>query len=360
MSQGGACSDCERYNRLTCSERICEACRPLRIIDGIYQAVVRARLRGDITRDPTKEQLLETVDAFFNGLSIAQRRDLADQLDDDGFAKSSLVESMVSYADRVVRSPRKLMWRRPSPPSSHSATADDTYDIAGRRAERERAIMERRAREGSITEWPGRHPPALRSSSPPTGDPLDCWVPIARGALWEKARHYNSVAYLRDLAQLVDAGSPVVRPSGYWNWIGDTLLELARECIRRGEPILSALCVNPDGTVAVGYLDAIRETGWDELDLDSHAAHERLRCYRHYRAVGIPPEGGSPAYPPDLAVRPPASEQPNGRQMPRAATGRPRTTRFNTWWDRHSFRATPVERRTTCPNCNLIHPGDCF
>jgi hypothetical protein len=88
------------------------------------------------------------------------------------------------------------------------------------------------------------------------------------------------------------------------NWIGQVLGGVSRVSHRRGQPMLSALCVHSDGTVGEGYGQAILENYGGPLpgDLDMHAAEERLRCYRSFGA-DLPPGGGSAALTPQVAAR---------------------------------------------------------
>lgn len=88
------------------------------------------------------------------------------------------------------------------------------------------------------------------------------------------------------------------------NWIGQVLGGASRESHRRGQPMLSALCVHSDGTVGVGYGQAIMDNYGGQLpsDLDRHAAEERLRCYQYFGA-DLPPGGGKSALTRQVAAR---------------------------------------------------------
>jgi hypothetical protein len=87
------------------------------------------------------------------------------------------------------------------------------------------------------------------------------------------------------------------------HWIGGVLGKVAQECLRRGEPILSSLCVHQNGTVGEGYGIAVKWVyGTAPDDLDDHAANERLACYRHFGAV-LPPDGGRAALTPQIEAR---------------------------------------------------------
>jgi hypothetical protein len=86
-------------------------------------------------------------------------------------------------------------------------------------------------------------------------------------------------------------------------WIGGVLAEVSAESLRRGEPFLSALCVNPDESVFDGYAAIVgAATGTTPPDPDVHASHERLASYRHFEAAGLPADGGSAMIPPKLGA----------------------------------------------------------
>lgn len=168
----------------------------------------------------------------------------------------------------------------------------DTEDVSGRRSERERGIRARRAREGSIVEWPGRRPPELGSL--PTAvkkEPyLPLWVAAARSILLDTAKHYRAIICFADLGELVEARMDRRGPS-YWHWMRCTLQSVAADCTNRHEPLLSSLCVNDDKSIVTGFGDSIR--GMSESDdIEAHAARERMRCYRHFGAIDLPPDAG--------------------------------------------------------------------
>jgi hypothetical protein len=137
------------------------------------------------------------------------------------------------------------------------------------------------------------------------GVALQKGVDAAREILAKAARKYNGVVFYSNLAALIEAKVGV---TGYGHEIGmhATLLKLAEDCIDRSEPVLSALCVNDDGTVAGGYARSVLQ---DLVDVDHQAAAERLRCYRHFNAVDLPADGGSPALPEDLVEQRPTPMQ---------------------------------------------------
>lgn len=129
------------------------------------------------------------------------------------------------------------------------------------------------------------------------------WAPAAREALLDTARTYQAVVTTKELAALAQTRSKVDSSSQTHYWIGDVLARVARECGRRGEPLLCALCVDSSGSVGSRYaatVEAIR--GETPADPDHHAALERLECYRHFGA-SLPPGGGLPALTPKLKTR---------------------------------------------------------
>ena len=88
------------------------------------------------------------------------------------------------------------------------------------------------------------------------------------------------------------------------NWIGDVLTLVGTDCHERGEPLLSALCVQKDGTIGDGYgVALVKINGGDAPDdLDQQAAEERLRCYQHFGAV-MPADGGRAQLTPEVTAR---------------------------------------------------------
>jgi ribosomal protein L32 len=128
------------------------------------------------------------------------------------------------------------------------------------------------------------------------------WAAAAREVLIETARKYHSVITSKELAAAVMDRSRITtkRPSHYW--MGDVLARVASHCVERGEPLLSSLCVNAEGSVGAAYAGTVASvrdavTG----DADDHAARERLECYRVFGA-DLPSGGGSWALTPRLSA----------------------------------------------------------
>ena len=140
--------------------------------------------------------------------------------------------------------------------------------------------MRSRPEDGSWVKRLGRRSaPEKRGKIPVDGGPLKNWIPEARKVLIKAARA-DSVVRFRDFVDRVEGGSGVPG-AGYAVWMHTTLRDLAELCLKRGEPILSALCVNRDGTVAGGYAEAIEKHGHN--DVEQHAALERQKCYLYYK-----------------------------------------------------------------------------
>lgn len=162
----------------------------------------------------------------------------------------------------------------------------------------------------------------------------DAWAAAARPVLERTARTYHATISYGELAERVQVESGIRTRTLMHYWIGGVLGHIAGDCYRVGEPLLSALCVDASGSVGDGYGVALAETygGPTPEDLDSHAANERLKCYRYFGAE-LPPGGGVPALTPKLTAT---------RQ-------------------RMKQRTTTVRERPICPTCHLMLPmsGQC-
>jgi hypothetical protein len=130
------------------------------------------------------------------------------------------------------------------------------------------------------------------------------WAEAARPILIEVAKHYHEVITYKALATEAQRVTGVRTSQQMHYWIGDVLGRVSRDSFNRGEPLLSALCVNADGSVGERYAAAVADTTADLTDDgDDHAALQRLACYRHFEATDLPAGGGSPALTPQLAAR---------------------------------------------------------
>ena len=137
------------------------------------------------------------------------------------------------------------------------------------------------------------------------GDPAAkaAWAEAARAELIEVAGQYQSVVTSKDLAVLVQRRSGVRTSQRAHYWIGDVLKRVATECSDRGEPLLSSLCVNAEGSVGDVYAATVLAIRGETLeDPDVQAAQERLACHQWFEAENLPDEGGNAELTPRLAA----------------------------------------------------------
>jgi hypothetical protein len=121
------------------------------------------------------------------------------------------------------------------------------------------------------------------------------WAEAARPVLLAAAGRYRATVSYKQLATAVQEATGITTTQLMHQWIGDVLGRVTDECQSRGEPLLSSLCVSAQGSVGEGYADAVeRAHGTRPTDPDGHAAEERLSCYRHWEATGLPRDGGTP------------------------------------------------------------------
>jgi len=112
--------------------------------------------------------------------------------------------------------------------------------------------------------------------------------------LLEAAGRYRATVTYKQLAEAVQESTGITTTQLTPQWIGDVLGRVTDECESRGEPLLSSLCVTVQGSVGQGYADAVENArGTRPDDPDDHAATERLSCYRHWQATGLPSDGGT-------------------------------------------------------------------
>jgi len=165
--------------------------------------------------------------------------------------------------------------------------------------------------------------------------------------LLEAAGRYRATVTYKQLAAAVQQASGITTTVPMHQWIGEVLGRVTDECQSRGEPLLSSLCISVQGSVGQGYADAVeRARGVRPDDPDGHAAEERLSCYRHWEADGLPRDGGTP-----LRT---AHFTPVRKAGARASTPRKTTPRATTPRKTVPSRATakpepkPVQ---LCPRC---------
>jgi hypothetical protein len=151
--------------------------------------------------------------------------------------------------------------------------------------------------------WSGTHDIVTADSAPEPRDATEvgssvaraAWAEAARPVLLEAAGRYRATLTYKQFAAAVQESAGITTKQLMLEWIGDVLGRVTDECQLRGEPLLSALCVSAQGSVGQGYAEAVEHArGTRPSDPDEHAAHERLSCYQHWRATGLPHDGGTP------------------------------------------------------------------
>ena len=144
--------------------------------------------------------------------------------------------------------------------------------------------------------------------------------------LLEAAGRYRALVRYQALSAAVQEATGITTTRPVAQWIGDVLARVTQECESRGEPLLSSLSVSVQGSVGASYADAVEAArGERPEDPDEHAADERLRCYRHWNAVGLPRDGGTPLRTAHFkTVRKAAAPKPKARVAgaPKATTAR--------------------------------------
>src|SRR6476619_1258445 len=75
------------------------------------------------------------------------------------------------------------------------------------------------------------------------------WAAAARPELERVARTYGAVMSSSELAEAVQASTGITTRKRTHHWIGDVLGRVGADCHARGEPLLSALCVQKDGKI---------------------------------------------------------------------------------------------------------------
>lgn len=157
------------------------------------------------------------------------------------------------------------------------------------------------------------------------------WAAAAREMLIGTARRYHHVMTTKDLGAGVQQRTEITANQRMHYWIGDVLALVAADCASRGEPDLSALCVNAEGSVGDRYAATVAAvTGETPEDPDGHAAIVRLACYAYFEAPGLPADGGVAVLTPKLSA---------SRSRVRKAT----------------IAARPVE---SCPRCFMVMPAE--
>lgn len=176
--------------------------------------------------------------------------------------------------------------------------------------------------------------------------------------LEEAAGRYRAIVRFKQLGDAVQRTTGITTTRPVATWIGGVLGDVAADCVSRGEPLLPALCVSAQGGVADGYAEAVeRARGERPEDPDGQAAEERLECYRHWEAVGLPRDGGTALRTAHFApARKAATRQPAAPRASRATTSRaaaaPRTTA------KKAAAPKPEEKPVRlCPTCFTAVPA---
>ncbi|SNQ46797.1 hypothetical protein FRACA_1560007 [Frankia canadensis] len=162
------------------------------------------------------------------------------------------------------------------------AALDPPLNIRGRPATALRArIRERRgsrpSRDDDDSVSPGAEPAGGEGATAPRASTgtyreadgtkvdfdaaLAVWAEAARDALISVAHRYHAVTTYGELAEEVQRASGIRTTMLQMHWIGGVLGRVAEDCASRGEPLLSALCVQKQGgTVGDGYAGAVEAT----------------------------------------------------------------------------------------------------
>ncbi len=193
-----------------------------------------------------------------------------------------------------------------------------------------RATVTPRARSGthvSVTVDPA--PETRDASEVGSSAARSAWAEAARPVLLEAAGRYRKTVTWKQLATAVQRDSGITTTLPMHQWIGDVLARVTDESQSRAEPLLSSLCVSLQGSVGEGYADAVEHArGTRPADPDDHAAHERLECYRHWEATGLPRDGGTPLRTAHFKpVRKAGATKPARAATPRKTTARAPSTR---------------------------------
>lgn len=130
-------------------------------------------------------------------------------------------------------------------------------------------------------------------------DALDAWVPVGTSVLIGVAGTYGETITYKDLAERLWSETGIRTRSLLPNWIGDVLNRVSAEQ-PHGQPLLTSLVVDAEGRVGPGYEVPVRRAeGGSPEDLQMHAAHTRLECYRAFGAE-LPSDGGRPQLTPQV------------------------------------------------------------
>lgn len=184
------------------------------------------------------------------------------------------------------------------------------------------------------------------------------WAEAARPVLVEAAGRYRSLVTYKQMSAAVQEATGITSALPVARWIGGVLAEVTDECHARNEPFLSSLCVSVQGSVGEGYADAVEQArGERPVDPDEHAAQERLDCYRHWEATGLPRDGGTPLRTAHFkTVRKSGTSAPKPR-VATARTATPRKTASTPRKTASAATAPPPKPIPLCPRCYIQVPA---
>ncbi len=130
----------------------------------------------------------------------------------------------------------------------------------------------------------------------------DAWAAAAREILVKLAGSYGSMITQQKLATQVQDRTDLHTDRQIRHWIIAVLRQVAEESDSRGEPLLSALCVDTRGSVGDAYTATVRDLRGEDIEnVDDHAARERLACYERFGAT-MPSGGGLATLAPQVAA----------------------------------------------------------
>lgn len=128
------------------------------------------------------------------------------------------------------------------------------------------------------------------------------WAGAAREVLLKAARSYGALVTYQKLADAVQERTGLTTEQQMRHWLPDVLRRVAEDCGDRGEPLLTALCIDSKGSVGDGYTASVQALRSGDIDHpDDHAARERLACYERFGAK-MPHSGGVATLAPQVAA----------------------------------------------------------
>src|SRR5690606_10787600 len=107
----------------------------------------------------------------------------------------------------------------------------------------------------------------------------------ARHVLADVAGDYHAVITVPEFARQIQERTRIRNRQAPGMWTGDVLYRVAKDCLRRREPLLGSLVVGTDGLMPEWYADTVNAVRGDTVaNPQMHAAEERLDCYRTHGA----------------------------------------------------------------------------